>query len=250
MALLQDFTDPFGGGRTARVPDWGTDHLEADLDLGGFDLIGLSSDLLDFEPQEAHTVFAGPTGGSRAEPAFRLLTASEVGAQPQNDSLDDLSDATISAVGLHFLEQATPPATRFPKIGPGGQVTQLSASELAEEIDEFIESVGGIAFDTATADIYTLTINGSLHVDADVWFAGPFATGPGSIQLNAEDDVVMTLTQSGEIAIVTPPAPNWNAWAGTASRASFNPATATLTNCAQTIKAVIDDLISMKIFGA
>lgn len=49
--------------------------------------------------------------------------------------------------------------------------------------------------------------------------------------------------------VVGPRITGWSAWAGTANRSSFNTATATVTDCAQAIKAMIDDNFTHGLYG-
>lgn len=90
---------------------------ETDFDMNGKKF--LNADISNLVPptafgvQAAHTIFGGPALGSNI-PTFRLFTADEVGAQPQDAGLDLLSGTSATAAGISLLE--------FPNPGLGGYV--------------------------------------------------------------------------------------------------------------------------------
>lgn len=63
------------------------------------------------------------------------------------------------------------------------------------------------------------------------------------------DDIVFNCDAMGFYGAAAVARPDYTAWTGTATRTSVATGTATATQCAQAIKAIIDDLIAVGIFG-
>jgi hypothetical protein len=247
--LLADFQDPFGGPRIARVPDFATDHLTADLDLGGFELIGLDIDGLSFGAQAAHTVLAGPLSGPNATPTFRVPQASEFGAQPHSSALDSWAGVEPTLIGLNLATLSTPETGICYVVATSLDTTDTQTpSQVAAAIDEFITSVAGVMFDTSTLDTYTLSINANLHLQGDAFFAGPFSCGPDSIILTTSGDTSLILPESGTLAIINPDV-GWETPLGTSSKAAFTTSTVTVAELAQRVKALITGLLTKQVLG-
>lgn len=94
--------------------------LQGDLDAGGHKILNLDTSNLglgEFGPQEANTVFAGPASGDDAVPVFRVLTASEVGAQPASANLTEFATMNPTLVGANFITLVAPVDTGFVNVG-------------------------------------------------------------------------------------------------------------------------------------
>lgn len=94
--------------------------LQGDMDCGNHQLKNLDTSNLglgSFGPQVAHSVFAGPASGGNAVPSFRILTPSEIGAEPHTTGLTTLSTVSPTTAGLNLLRLTNPASTGFVKIG-------------------------------------------------------------------------------------------------------------------------------------
>lgn len=114
---------------------------QSDLDGGGHKLVNWDTSNLifgQFGAQLANRIYAGPASGSAAIPAFRIVTADEVGAQPHSTNLDILAVVTPTQPGLQFLALTIPVTsgyTKVQKVGSGTIVSVLTSSQLRTDID-------------------------------------------------------------------------------------------------------------------
>lgn len=156
---------------------------QTDFDGGGHKLVNWDTTNLvfgQFGAQLANRIYAGPASGAAAIPTFRIITASEVGAQPHSAGLDKLSPLDPSVVGLAVLEAPTPNFSSYTKI------------------HVFSEEIVGVEYFTGSqlrTDIQAQPLAGTLTKLAllDPTFSGmalleiPDAITPGYIKHNGAD---------------------------------------------------------------
>lgn len=119
--------------------------LQSDLDCGSKKLLNLDASNLglgDFGIVNPHTVFAGAASESEAVPTFRLLTASEVGAEPHTAGLTSLSTVTPTATGKNFVGLTNPVSAGYPKIATDQSITVLTPALLRADINAQLHSNG------------------------------------------------------------------------------------------------------------
>lgn len=100
-----------GDGTVTYTPPAGSAHDAVTLAADAATILGLSTQELNLDTQTANYVFAGPTSGAAADPAFRALVAGDIpdisatyltvaGAalayQPLEATLTDIADGTIT----------------------------------------------------------------------------------------------------------------------------------------------------------
>lgn len=109
---------------------------------------------------------------------------------------------------------------------------------------------GVISFDqtTGTLDCWVSSnqaANGAALTAVDLWF------GTASGLTLALDTTISAgkVLKVGTNQVVAARRTGWTAWTGTATRTTFATGTATLTNVAEALKALIDDLIAHGLIG-
>lgn len=78
---------------------------------------------------------------------------------------------------------------------------------------------------------------------------GGTVTSSGNISLAVDSNPSFTTVKISGTKVLDARRIGWTAWTGSATRTTFDTTTATLTNVAEAIKAIIDDLIAHGLIG-